>query len=133
MKLDADLRDLFYKRQWEFFPTGSAYICSPPVEDTDEDWFVCINERSNRSIADAVYDLSSLGFTYNENEHYQTLIDSQFLSLRRDYINIILTANKNFSNSWLLATEHAKSLNLLKKEDRIKLFRHYLYGEDLNL
>jgi hypothetical protein len=106
---------------WKQHPTGSNYICNPPVENTDIDfvvWAPKIKEADNT--------LRDSGFSY---EGYTSNCDypNMFWSYRKENINIILTILPDFFLKFVSATEKAKSLNLLFKEERIKLFQKYLY------
>ncbi len=55
--------------------------------------------------------------------------DMEFLSLKRDEINLIITKSQKFVDKFLLATSLTKRLNLMDKDDRIAVFRAVLYGE----
>ena len=107
------------------YQTGSSVICSPPVLDTDIDFVICTtsygkldnfltaNEFKQSCADEEEYDLESEGF-----ECY-----------RKGNINLIVTEDYTWYKKWVLATNVAKKLNLLKKEDRILLFKAVLYGE----
>jgi hypothetical protein len=46
-------------------------------------------------------------------------------------VNYIITPSEDFFDKFCAATISAKEMNLLDKQDRIKHFRKYLYGEEL--
>lgn len=95
-------------------PTGSNYICDPPVTDTDVDWVVLVSDWMS-----VVNELSTLGWDYTADYlggH------GDFTSIRRGEINLILVQEKKEFDLWVKATEEAKKLNLLNKQDRIDLF-----------
>ncbi len=95
-------------------PTGSNYICDPPVTDTDVDWVVLVTDWML-----VVNELSTLGWDYTADYlggH------GDFTSIRRGEINLILVQEKKEFDLWVKATEEAKKLNLLNKQDRIDLF-----------
>lgn len=104
-------------REWH--PTGSNYICNPPVEDTDID-YICL-------VDDIVKTKKDMGF-----EYLHTLSDLEydsaglFRSIRWGKLNWILTETKEFYEAFVAATEEAKRRNLRNKMDRINLFRGYL-------
>lgn len=64
---------------------------------------------------------------------HEELEDGQaWASFRNGEDNIILTWDRNFYQSFLLATEAAKALNLMRREDRVILFQairaHWPWG-----
>ena len=108
---------------------GSRITCNPPPKDTDQDWLVLVDEKDFDNFA---YYLISVGWyiggsiiPYTNNTLPSDYIFSSF-TLGVD--NIIVTASTEFHNRFLSASSVAKSLNLLKKEDRIMLFQSVLYG-----
>lgn len=109
--------------------TGSRYICNPPVLDTDDDTVILVN---------GYYDYHSMLV----NDGWEATADydgtGHFYSFRKGDQNYIVTESPRFFNAYVVATETAKALNLLKKEDRIKLFQtvNHLFmsreiGEDM--
>ena len=96
-------------------PTGSRYICNPPVMDTDSDTVILVN-----GYHDWYKMLIDEDWT-DSGEHYD--IEGDFRSFRKGQENYIVTEDEDFYWSYVKATEGAKALNLLDKEDRIKLFR----------
>jgi hypothetical protein len=52
----------------------------------------------------------------------------QFESWRRNEVNLILTADQKFAAKHRAATHVCKSLNLLDKGDRVRVFQAVLYG-----
>ena len=108
------------KKVW---PTGSRYICSPPVLTTDDDYVVLVE-------AGWEPELTEKGFTYTPTE-LQYVSMGSFVSLRKGDINYIVTQSQVFFDRFRAATELAKSLNLSDKNERVALFRSVLYGEAL--
>lgn len=106
------------------FPTGSRYICSPPVTDTDEDYLVYTND-----LGTTWNSLVLQGYTTTTEPFYEGLDKSFFTSWRKEDVNVILISDKTKYDRFVLATKVAKKLNLLKKEDRITLFHAVLYNE----
>lgn len=106
----------------EYWPTGSRYICNPPVLTTDEDYLFLMKE----GVEDL---LEQEGFSTNyDTDFYQDV--PFFYSYRKGPINLIVTHDKEFYDKFKEATEEAKRLNLLKKEDRVALFQKRLYGSE---
>lgn len=99
-------------------PTGSSYICNPPVLDTDRDLVVLAKEGFEDGLSQYSYGQSDI--------EYDSL--GQFVSVRRGDDNLIITTSEDFYNKFVVATEAAKSLNLTNKKDRVKLFQVVLYN-----
>lgn len=106
-------------RKWQ--PVGSRYTCSPPPMNTDEDWLVFLKDVATH------LNLEIMGFTAEGDDRYGDM--ENFRSYRRDDLNLIVTVKSDFYHSFLVATETAKRFNLLRKHDRIALFRAVLYQE----
>lgn len=103
-----------------YHPTGSNYICDPPVTDTDIDSVYLVKNGYEQA-------LSSEGFQYSmTDEEYES--QGIFLSWRKGNENYIVTTDENFYNKFVLATEVAKALNLRNKASRVSLFQAVLYG-----
>lgn len=101
--------------------TGSRYICDPPVLDTDDDYIVLVDDLAE-SIEKFLY---QDGWKRSGAESYP--VGGNWESIKKTFngtvINLIMTDDENFFNRFVHATETAKKLNLLKKEDRIVLFQ----------
>ena len=100
------------------FPTGSSYICNPPVLDTDIDQMFLVYDLEKVSKI-----LEKLGWKRCGKEEYNV---DKWVAYRKDNLNALLTDNLDHFNKFLQATEEAKKLNLLDKKDRIALFDKYL-------
>ena len=105
-------------------PVGSRVTCDPPPTDTDEDYLVLVKDSKV-----AVAGLKAIGFEYSSTpeqiEKYEQLNQSaqwKFTSLWFGDINYIVTDSQFFFERFLTATYVCKTLNLLKKEDRIMVF-----------
>jgi hypothetical protein len=109
-------------------PTGSKYICNPPVEDTDEDWIVLV-DNLNTTYEHLDREGFVIGGSFwvdgkdggNTNNNY-------WWSFKKDNLNLIVTDCETFFNDFVLATYVSKKLNLLSKPDRITVFQAILYG-----
>jgi len=101
--------------------TGSREICTPPPTDTDQDYLIYV---APDDIDKLLAEVDALGFT-RESEFY---IGTEFLSYRKEDINLIVTDSKQFHQKFKLATYLAKRFNLLEKTDRISLFTAVLYN-----
>ncbi len=104
-----------------FQPTGSRHICDPPVTGTDEDYIVHVEDVRTFAL-NAITD----GYQIACKDSCAEM--SNFLSLRKGDINLIITGNGDFYQRFVAATAVAKRLNLLNKTDRIALFQAVLYG-----
>ena len=99
-------------------PSGSYHICTPPVEDTDRDFFAKFSQE--------VFDyLIDQGFQYNMNDD---TYEEDFMSFRKDKINIILVRSGDDLRKIELATELCKLLNTQSKEHRLAVFNTVRYG-----
>lgn len=102
------------------FPTGSNYICNPPVTNTDIDQMFLVYDLYR-----AAEELDLLGWkecrTKNNNEYPTDVM----LAFRLGVNNALLTDNEEYFNNFYKATEEAKRRNLLNKADRIALFEEY--------
>jgi hypothetical protein len=106
---------------------GSRVTVDPPPTGSDHDFLVLI-ERSERTVADVVSRLSSDGFAWEGNEHYQNAMGN-FMSWRKGNLNLIVTSNPDFVSRHLVATKVCTALNLRRKADRVMVFQAVLYGE----
>ena len=103
--------------------TGSAYVCDPPVTNTDEDYIILVN-----SVGDSCEYLLRLGFLHCSK--YPNLAE-KFVALRKGTINFIITSDEVYYIRYVAATELAKKLNLTNKSDRINLFHVIIDGREL--
>ena len=99
----------------EVMPTGSRFICNPPVKNTDEDYVLLVS-----NLPDFI-DLATLSGWDNNLEEYDG-VGSEFECFRKDEYNLIVTSSKELFDKWCTATMLAKFLNLTDKNDRIELF-----------
>jgi hypothetical protein len=108
--------------------TGSKVICNPPPSDSDTDYLVnCFNDK--RLLVITHY-LEKEGFE-SESESYEGH-DNDFNSYRKGNINLIVTSDSEFSEKHCLATAVCRKLNLVNKDDRIMVFKAFLYNETPN-
>jgi len=102
------------------WPTGSRYICTPAVLNTDDDYVVLAKQGWSKELEDK-------GFTYTPTDvEYDSM--GEFTSVRKGDINYIVTENPVFFERFRAATELAKTLNLQNKNERVRLFQLVLYG-----
>ena len=99
--------------------------------DTDEDWLLAVDNAQ-----DFVTEAMREGWEISGSLNYET----DFISLKRttvapaavaEYgteVNLIIAMNKKFFRLFMIATELAKSFNLLNRNDRVRLFKAILYG-----
>jgi len=107
------------------FPTGSNYICNPPVTNTDVDEMFLVDD-----LQEVNFQLTGLGWTKCglEEEAYQDK-PSHWAAYRKENMNALLTTDLKYFMDFFKATEEAKHLNLLNKKDRVALFQKIL-GEE---
>ena len=96
------------------FPTGSNYICNPPVTNTDIDQMFLVY-----NLAEVEYELEKAGWTRCGVE-YKT--SDKWSAWRSGNNNALLTHDKTHYDLFEAATELAKKRNLLSKKDRVALF-----------
>lgn len=96
-------------------PTGSRYICNPPVEGTDNDTVLLVN---------GFYDWEAMLLQEGWEKPFADYPDlgQYFSSFRKGEDNYIVTEDVGFYEDYVKATEAARRLNLLDKDDRIALF-----------
>lgn len=122
--LDSDVAEALGKCTSE--PCGSRVTCNPLPVDTDRDYLVQISH--DYDVAGVVTRLCALGFEWEGSKHYRDAA-GDFMSLRRDDLNLIVTANAEFATRHRAATHVCKRLNLPNKQDRIAVFQAVLYGK----
>ena len=107
------------------FPTGSNYICNPPVTNTDVDEMFLVDD-----LQEVNFQLTGLGWEKCglEDKEYDNK-PSHWAAYRKENMNALLTTNLKYFMNFFKATEEAKHLNLLNKEDRVALFQKIL-GEE---
>ena len=109
------------------FMTGSRAICIPAPTDTDEDWVVLVTHLWNNPILASLYKdgWKDDGSRPKHPKGY----GEQFISYKKDELNLIVTDSFDFFQRFKRATALAKLLNLVEKKDRILLFDEILYGD----
>lgn len=95
-------------------PTGSKYICDPPVLTTDEDYYA-FAPNPQATIEGLLLD----GWTTCTTQEYE---DDAFTALRKGAYNLILLFTVADYVTHVQTTELAKRFNLTEKQDRIDLF-----------
>jgi hypothetical protein len=105
-------------------PVGSRVTCNPPPMDTDEDYLVLVKDKRL-----AIDGLKALGFEYSadpkkvaEYEEMNKSAQWSFTSMWFGDVNYIITESEFFFERFLTATHVCKTLNLLRKEDRVMVF-----------
>jgi hypothetical protein len=101
----------------KFCPVGSRITCEPVPENADHD-YLCLANDKWRLIRCA----EGAGYVYKD--YY-----NDFISLKHSNCDLIVVDNEELYNKFVLATNVAKKLNLLKKSDRITLFDAVIYGK----
>lgn len=109
-------------------PTGSRYICDPPVTNTDEDFIVLATDVNS-----LLGSLHADGWTGGETYRHQIPTgETSFVSARRGELNYIITEDEDFYDRFVTATMLAKNFNLKEKWQRIQAFHAVLDGEWLD-
>lgn len=103
------------------FPTGSNYICNPPVTDTDIDQMFLVYDLYRTA-----EELDQLGWKECRSKDNKSYPTDVMLAFRLGVNNALLTDNEEYFNNFYKATEEAKRRNLLNKADRIALFEEYI-------
>lgn len=122
MNIEEYLEEKDYIDRWH--PTGSRFICDPPVMDTDID-YVCL---SRGTIYQTELFLDGWTLTNPDDEGKYEGMERHFDTYRRNEYNLILTKDFDFYCRFAYATHVAKKQNLTNKQDRIDLFQEILYG-----
>ena len=97
-------------------PTGSYYICTPSVVDTDIDTLFLVY-----NLEETVEYLKEDDWCLCGKEQYEQTSD--WVAYRKGNLNVLLTDNSKYYDRFEAATELAKKRNLLSKKDRIRLFK----------
>lgn len=96
------------------FPTGSNYICNPPVTNTDIDTMYLVKD-----MYEADKNILADGWTACDKGEYSI---GNWRAYRKDKYNALITNNYDHFIKFEAATELAKKYNLLEKEERIEIF-----------
>lgn len=100
---------------------GSRITCYPIPTNSDQDILILTN-----NLTTLLAKLTIIGFNIGGSIDTD-LNDNDFVSLKLDYINLIITASPKFRIKFLAATELTTKLNILNKQHRIDLFQLVLY------
>lgn len=106
-----------------WFQTGSSVTCDPPVLDTDKDYVIIVDEDK---LGEILLSLLDDGYSYDSTIKYP---GTDFTSLRKGNINLIMTSSWDFYNKFQLATNLCKKLNVKMKHNRVAIFQAILYGK----
>ena len=118
----ADIRELCVIHE-----VGSRVTCNPPPTDTDRDVLCVVHSQR-------LFVFAALGRGFEPCGYVPpgadvTDVDGlAFVAMRRGDDNLIITDKPWFATKFLIATQLAAKLNLLRKEDRVTLFQWVLYG-----
>lgn len=119
-----------YKSIIAIHPTGSRFICDPPVMDTDDDYIVL-----GQHISQVVEELRADGWEA-DSERYRGSVTRgytedgpQFVSARKGNVNYIITDDEEYYDKYVVATLASKEYNLREKWQRIRMFHAVIDGE----
>lgn len=127
MILPDDVSTLCAQQFWRVDPTGSNWIVPNHPLNKDEDWLIQVYD-SEESVRFALMSFQDLGFTFDSHVHYQQLA-FEFMSFKRNNVNLIVTRDPTFATKWRAATNICKRLAIELKPQRIAIFRAALYNE----
>jgi len=119
------------------WPTGSNYICNPPVTDTDRDTVFFVEDLygAAEALEKDGWDLGGSRSALSPDGWVIGDASRDWMSFKKNIDgileNYILTKNFQFFTNFVNATELAKKLNLQKKEDRVTLFSVIVDGKAL--
>lgn len=111
-------RDLGDYQMGGSFTCGSAFVCNPPVLDTDLDavayvsgdpWFIWRV-------------LEPLGYT-NCAKNDESYPEGDHCIVRKGRMNFIIVTTKTRFEQWRKATDICKALNLTDKADRVVVYQ----------
>lgn len=120
--------------------TGSRVICSPPPEDTDEDYMLLLkDDKAAVKLEEYLVNLDwKIGGSLASNDSYKsvdwilnnehTVTDNGFSnehlfhSWKKGHLNLLLTCNEQYFEDFTRATFLCKALNLVNKADRVTVF-----------
>lgn len=123
---DATLFEIETMLDSKAFPTGSRVICPGAVSTTsDWDYLFHVEDLTSAAIA-----LGEMDFDLGRYVDPVQIVNGpkRFVSLRRGFINVLLTNDPEFFEAFRLATRVATKLGLTNKADRVTLFQAVLYG-----
>ena len=120
--MPSSFQDMISFNHISAWPTGSRYICDPPPMDTDEDTVILVGDLNRTRVH-----LTCCGWDIPNNDKYAEMENKDgWFSAKKEIDgvlkNYIIIQDQDKYRKWVIATETAKKLNLLKKEDRIFLF-----------
>lgn len=111
-----------------FSPTGSRFMCDPPVMDTDIDFVVLVVDHDAASeVLTANGWAKCVGENSDEEDSYDEL--GEFSAYRKDNFNLIICDDRAYYMRYCAATLLSTKLNLLDKAERCALFQTIIKGE----
>lgn len=132
--MNTIIRDIMKERAWRYESAqlvGSRKTCTPPPMDTDIDILIFTYDKDGfaaKALAEPNPFKTGNEETTDGDAIGPSRFESDFVSLKRDDINLIITDDIEFHQRFVAATSIAKRLNLRNKPDRIALFQAILYG-----
>jgi hypothetical protein len=109
-------------------PVGSRVTCSPAPMNTDADYLVLVDDGGWNALLPVLSSESWVIAGSRPADECNINGEQTFASFKREHLNLIVTASKEFFDRFMAATYVAKRLNLLAKDDRIALFQAVLYA-----
>jgi len=100
----------------QIYPTGSRYVCDPPVMNTDIDFGVY---STDKTIKERIIKLGYKDTTNNEPAYHFQNEGYEFTAFRKRSVNLILTHSKKFIDRHMVATHICKRKNVRDKLNRV--------------
>lgn len=110
----------------EVHPTGSRFIVREERQaelcaNSDHDW-LCLWTGDRFECAETLDDNDwELGGSCPNGQYFNSFTNGEF--------NLIVCWDREFYDKFVAATHEAKRLGLDDKDERLKLFKSFLYGE----
>ncbi len=101
----------------EIYPTGSRYVCNPPVLSTDIDFLVYDELNIDLELARAGYMITSLVDYIGSGINGSA--DWPFTCWRKGRLNLIVTPSRRFADRHVMATFICKEYNVRDKIARV--------------
>lgn len=117
----------FKKHIKKYAYVGSRATCVPAPTDTDKDIIIYTDDCHAMVMASHIHGFTIGGSLIKNKMHLTQKPD--FISIRKGELNLIITEKIEHFNNFILASNIAKKLNVLLKEDRIALFHAIMFGE----
>jgi len=100
----------------EIYPTGSRYVCDPPVMNTDIDFVIY---STDKTVKERIIKFGYKDTTNNEPTYHFQYEGYEFTAFRKRTVNLTLTHSKKFIDRHVVATHICKRKNVRNKLRRV--------------